>query len=68
MNCNKSAQIHPATTHTGDATQQGPLRRRTSSPGVPHQGTTGPLNQGVSTIKGIPRPLYGNIWKHSAFY
>jgi len=45
--------------------QQGPLQRRTSSPGVPHQGTTGPLNQGVSTTKWN---LKATIWKHSVVY
>ena len=66
MNGNKSTPRKNYTgTYTGDATQQRPLRRHTNSPGVPHRGTTGPLNQAVSTIKWNPK---ATIWKHLAFY
>jgi len=63
--CTSSPSNNYTEAHTGDATQQGLLRRRTSSPGVLHRGTTSPLNQGVSTTKWN---LRATIWKHLVVY
>ena len=63
--CTSSPSNNYTGAHTGDIMQQGPLQRRTSSPGVSHRGTMGTLNQGVSTTKWNPR---ATIWKHSVVY
>ena len=63
--CTSSPSNNYTGAHTGDATQQGLLRRHTNSPGVPHWGITGPLNQGVLTTEWN---LKATIWKHSVVY